>query len=470
MTTITEICREHSASFAKTESTIEPTCYVYFGGRLFGNPAITIDVTRFRKVFLMITLRSRRAFTLVELLVVIAIIGVLVGLLLPAVQAAREAARRMSCSNNFKQIGLGIHNYHSAYKQLPKQKTGTLQAGGAGSLFGTSADSNRGQLSYLVGLTPFIEGQALWEQIANPNRFKADGTVRAAGPWAAMGPSADKNDYGPWLTEIPTLRCPSDPGVGLPSFGRTNYACCMGDSPYKMNCGRYNTNGYEDSNRAQQTRAAQRGAYVPHDTMRFRDILDGLANTVIGGEIATDLGDRDVRTNPIIEAATAPIGAAENAVGAGAVPSTCSGSSQIDPQRPQFWIAGATLVTSEGAENARGYRWADGSPMCSAMNTLLPPNAATCLSEAAADNIASAGARHSGGHLPPSSRHQGGCHVLMGDGAVKFITNSIEAGTQSQTPVILGGAGAAAPGSKSPYGLWGALGTRAAKEVIKEEL
>ena len=67
----------------------------------------------------------RRGFTLVELLVVIAIIGVLVGLLLPAVQAAREAARRMSCSNNFKQIGLGVHNYHSAYKQLPMLGAGT---------------------------------------------------------------------------------------------------------------------------------------------------------------------------------------------------------------------------------------------------------------------------------------------------------------------------------------------------------
>ena len=79
----------------------------------------------FRGVCMKLPRNKRPGFTLVELLVVIAIIGVLVGLLLPAVQAAREAARRMSCSNNFKQLGLAIHNYHAAFKQLPQQGGGT---------------------------------------------------------------------------------------------------------------------------------------------------------------------------------------------------------------------------------------------------------------------------------------------------------------------------------------------------------
>lgn len=78
----------------------------------------------------MIHLRPKKGFTLVELLVVIAIIGVLVGLLLPAVQAAREAARRMSCSNNFKQMGLAFHNYHAAFKKLPAIRGGTSLVAG----------------------------------------------------------------------------------------------------------------------------------------------------------------------------------------------------------------------------------------------------------------------------------------------------------------------------------------------------
>lgn len=140
----------------------------------------------------MILVKRRAAFTLVELLVVIAIIGVLVGLLLPAVQAAREAARRMSCSNNFKQLGLANHNYHSAFNVLPRHGTGTkvLTTGG---WWASKNSENSWRLSAIVGLLPFMEQQAIWEQISNPMVGRLDqsttltpGTV--AVPWPAMGP------------------------------------------------------------------------------------------------------------------------------------------------------------------------------------------------------------------------------------------------------------------------------------------
>jgi len=254
----------------------------------------------------MLSVRSK-AFTLVELLVVIAIIGVLVGLLLPAVQAAREAARRMSCSNNVKQLGLAIHNYHSAYKQLPRQMGGTRtpnDTGNAG-VAGGGGGSNGLRLSFLVGLTPFFEQQALWEQISNPNNQNSDGTTPAQ-PWPAMGPIPFQSLYIPWVTEVQTLRCPSDPGTGLPAMGRSNYAACIGDA-FTNNNGRAiyyknSANQWMDernSDRSESARASLRGMFRPAFKTRFRDVLDGLSNTVMGGEINTDIGDRDITTIPL---------------------------------------------------------------------------------------------------------------------------------------------------------------------------
>ena len=406
--------------------------------------------------------RQSLGFTLVELLVVIAIIGVLVGLLLPAVQAAREAARRMSCSNNFKQLGLGIHNYHSAYKQLPIHKSGTGTNGG--NWFNSSLTQNNGQLSMIVGLVPFVEGQALWEQISNPLLADANGPTDMTGDetqYNAMGPTPDGNGiavsannfYTPWATELPFLRCPSDPGRGLPAFGRTNYAACLGDSPFLGNTGPRNISWIVAKDEATNSRRSQRGMFVPGQKAAFRDCLDGLSNTVMMGEIKTDLGDMDISTDTVAIAMSAtgnPI------VGTGA-PTLCSLNTAINSERPQFWNA-----TTTNAAERRGFRWADGNCIFSVMNTILPPNSANCSITATHSETGS----QTSGVFSASSRHQGGAHILMGDGAVKFITDSIEAGDNNAVPVPSANFPA---GARSPYGLWGSLGTRASKEVIDEE-
>ncbi|MCM2370536.1 DUF1559 domain-containing protein [Aporhodopirellula aestuarii] len=403
--------------------------------------------------------RKPSGFTLVELLVVIAIIGVLVGLLLPAVQAAREAARRMSCSNNFKQIGLAMHNYHSAYNQLPMQMGGTGMPGigtpvtnsinsGSNSTFSDYANLSR--LSFLVGLTPFFEQQALWEQITNPSQVILGSTTLKSPPWPAMGPSPNTtiDTYTPWMTEINSLRCPSDPGVGLPGQGRTNYACCTGESNYYQNAGPFNAVLQPDSTMAQRFRDADRGMFGARSARSFRDVLDGLSNTIAAGEIATDLGDRDVRTRLRRDNQFQNNGAGPAAVR----------TLHTDPQRPLFWASTAANV-SGGASEGRGYMWASGFESYTAMKTIAPPNTPFVM-----ENW-----QYAPGISPASSRHQGGVHVLMGDGAVKFVTDSIESGDQTRGVVRNGGTGTQAPGSPSPYGLWGALGTRASKEVISSE-
>ncbi len=394
---------------------------------------------------------SRSAFTLVELLVVIAIIGVLVGLLLPAVQAAREAARRMSCSNNFKQIGLGLHNYHSAYNQLPQHMTGNTHT-----WTGNSAVCNRLYISSQVGLTPFVEQQALWQQISNPYDRNNDGTLAYPPDSPPMGPGPWQTYYPPWMTDIPMLRCPSDPGRGLPALGRCNYAVCVGDVMELTHSGGKNESGVYDNtdplnndecnmrrsggsnnnNRAQQARGRNRGMFWCRHTTRFRDCLDGLSGTICMGEIATILGGREIISEFVLNGPDT----------ISTLPSACD--NLVNPQRPRFW---ATTASVGGGNQIRGGRWADGRIQYTAFHTIKPPNSLSCFR----------GGDASQGISSASSRHQGGAHVLMGDGAVKFITESIESGNQQLTP--------GHSGAQSSYGLWGALGTRAGRETAQLE-
>ncbi|MCM2375281.1 DUF1559 domain-containing protein [Aporhodopirellula aestuarii] len=390
-----------------------------------------------------------RGFTLVELLVVIAIIGVLVGLLLPAVQAAREAARRMSCSNNFKQIGLGIHNYHSAYNKLPKHGTGPIAVRAIGTNWPQERDFQHERLSAQVALLPFVEQQALWEQVSNP-LIVTSGTVTetypawGAIPWNVIAQTNNyTTDWTPCFTDVNTFRCPSDPGYGLPLGGRSNYGVCYGDAIDYMSFGPY-TDWARNVRADAQYNAAARGCFGLYTQTAFRDILDGLSNTICMGENNTDLGDEHITTSP------------RRGASVGNNPTNCAG--QIEVSRPTFWRT--TPHANNFIETRRGACWAGvtmGWTMC---NTILPPNREVC---STGHNTAG------GGTWTVSSRHQGGAHVLMADGAVRFITDSIEAGDSKVGPVAFGQTGVRAPGSASPYGLWGSLGTRASKEVIDKD-
>ncbi|MCM2369755.1 DUF1559 domain-containing protein [Aporhodopirellula aestuarii] len=399
---------------------------------------------------------SSRGFTLVELLVVIAIIGVLVGLLLPAVQAAREAARRMSCSNNFKQLGLAVHNYHSAFKQMPIHGVGPYgdvakNCNNTGNEGAETRRSTKSQGSALIGMLPFCELTSLWESMSN-RQTSDDGAIDyyPFGPNHTYGGS-DVTRYNPAVTEVPTFRCPSDPGRGFPALARTNYAMCLGDTVWNIHRGIYHRNNNSVVS-GKSNVANCRGAFVAHASMQFGDILDGLSNTIIMGEIATDLGDNFAAT-------TFGTNNADNNLIL-SNPSACDAA--LDPARPTFYdTTSSNYKAQSGAPNImRGYRWTAAGACFTGMTTTRPPNKPLCGRYSSTTN-----AIEHVGSFPASSRHQGGCHVLMADGAVKFVTDSIEAGDQTTGPVDPGRSGCKDAGLKSPYGLWGALGTRASKET-----
>lgn len=390
--------------------------------------------------------RSRPGFTLVELLVVIAIIGVMVGLLLPAVQAAREAARRMSCGNNVKQLGLGLHNYHAAYNMLPMNFGGTRDVGG-----GVNNHNNL-ELSFLVGVLPFVEQQALWEQISSPFGFNRDGTPRTP-PFPSMGPIPWNTNYRPWFTDIGTYRCPSDPTTPTANqIGFTNYAACHGDSFFEQtNVGiENNGNSHGDPTWGEaNTMRYARGVFTAKHFTRFRDILDGTANTIMSGEIVVDNGQREIvgtaiRAGDAVH--TTPPGAW--ATNAGATPA-------IDATRPRFYTFEHGEFNVPERDRGRGRLWTSGREQSTRFHTIRPPNSY---------NVMRWWDNH--GMWAASSRHQGGAHVLMADGAVKFVTDSVDAGNQNALPIGPGGIGL---GDRSPYGIWGAAGTISGKETTALE-
>jgi prepilin-type N-terminal cleavage/methylation domain-containing protein/prepilin-type processing-associated H-X9-DG protein len=307
-----------------------------------------------------------RGFTLVELLVVIAIIGILVALLLPAVQAARESARRATCNNNLKQLGIAIHHYHDAMLRFPGVR-----------------DTYPMAFSAHAHLLPYCEQLPVYQLIDFTGLRGATSTYKGYNAAAAQ-------------VTIPIFNCPSDvgsvqggagasPGV---VFGGTNYVTCTGTGASKS--GVINGDYLSADGVFVLTSATGQGP------IRMANILDGLSSTACFSEATYGNGSASLSPAPNPLPKFAPMTLAIDINGSAMDPGTCAATSTYTGQRGDRWINGGYLST------AYNHYLIPNSPMFDCLNS--------------ANNYGLKGAR---------SWHPAGVNLLLCDGSVRFVSESI---------------------------------------------
>ncbi len=358
----------------------------------------------------------KRGFTLVELLVVIAIIGILIGLLLPAVQAAREAARRMQCMNHIKQVALAIQNYHDAYNALPTMAP-----------YASYGWDNYAPLSVTVSLLPFMEETARYDAIMDLDRRQANGEINI---WS--GAFFDQDVF---RNRVTTIICPSEPNGNTPSShaqnARVNIVYSLGDGTSKLDAP-YNHPNYIG---VATKKCHMRGLFHQEHWKTLASCSDGTSNTAA-----------------VSETASAPEGYYSTAVKGG----TWSGGNFYTGDldcHPDVCMNNARKADDptqlqSGCDTWRGNFFQDGRPW-NGFHTVLPPNAPSC-------QAATAG--YWGAIFPANSYHSGGVNVGMADGSVRFVSDTIDCGDLSATSTQCTG--------KSPYGVWGAMGTPSGGETV----
>ncbi|ADV63484.1 hypothetical protein Isop_2919 [Isosphaera pallida ATCC 43644] len=313
----------------------------------------------------MLIFRARRSgFTLIELLVVIAIIAVLIALLLPAVQAAREAARRAQCVNNLKQFGLGLHNYHSAVGAFPW---------GQGPL-------GCNDWNFITFLLPYMEQKPIYD------------SINFSFGLACMGNAVNSTAT---RQQLAYTLCPSDANRLTNAEGKNNYAGNSGSLPIF----------FRDS----ATGALPNGLFnaVPESpVIDIAGITDGTSNTAAISEKVKGIG---FNNNAIIDPAR-PI-------------TTISRIPDQPPMNDPRPFATACRNANPanpgqllGNGRAPGTAWHMGNPQSSRYNHVMTPNTWSCTN---------AGGNNGNGAHTASSRHAGGVNVLMADGSVRFVKETI---------------------------------------------
>jgi prepilin-type N-terminal cleavage/methylation domain-containing protein/prepilin-type processing-associated H-X9-DG protein len=332
----------------------------------------------------------RRAFTLVELLVVITIISILIGLLLPAVQSAREAARSLQCSNNLKQLGLALQNYHTGYRIFPPSSVWKTNGKVDPNRTSQSNDSGLAE-NWVILILPQLEQQNLL------NSFNLALPIPNAANAAGRG------------TALQAMLCPSDafnrkPFMGSASPGKTDK---MGDNWARGDYGANASIDYMFSGGAVGTGSAWtsrwvRGIMGANISLRIDDIRDGASNTILVGELRAGLIPQDTR-------------------GVWAMSGACPSA---------LW--GHGYISDANGPNCNMTQ-ADDPRACSQIQTAV--GGATPLIQMGMSCYA--------GDSPDvqqasRSMHAGGVNVCLADGSVRFISDFIELGTNGTPPACLG--------------------------------